>query len=756
MSKKLIKTETTNADFLQERLDNLPGVGEKRSRLLAKLGLVTVDDAINFFPRKYEDHRCACKISELAEGQKALVYAFVDSVDEYGAYGGKAGRTTAKLVDASGRITAFWFNRRNLNYLLPKGSTALFYGDITSYAGKLQLSNPEFEVTKKLAESRLSGIVPIYSSTEGLKPFWFKKFISALLEKAIPEVNETLPKQLLEKRQLIAKSDAIAQIHNPKDEICWQQARRRLAYEELLTVQTGLAMRRHALKSCTAAAKIIPGAIYKTFKDNLPFTPTNSQIQALTEIFEDTASAVPMSRLLQGDVGSGKTLVAVGLAAACCDSGVQCAVMAPTEVLAIQLYSEMERYLAPLGVNVVLIKGGQRLSERNRILAMAENGEAQVVVGTQALLFDRVKFKSLATVIIDEQHRFGVEQRRALVRHGLAPHLLMMSATPIPRSLAMTLFADLDISALTEKPAGRRKIETRLTDMKKMRVLLKFIAEEAINGGRVYWVCPRVEETEEREEGKGNREENNYQLPITDAQLSCPADEICKNDELRMTNNRQPSAVLSRKTPLRRISCQLSAKSVKDRYAFLEKYLGKLGVGLVYGGMESGEKEETLSKFRNGEIKILAGTTVIEVGIDVPEASVIVIEAPERFGLSQLHQLRGRVGRGERRGVCILLTQTLDAEIAERLKIMLETDDGFEIAEADLELRGSGKISGSEQHGITEFRLANLKKDIKLIQQAREDAAEIVESGIEKQPELLRETEKRWNLLQDSNRTNKH
>jgi len=749
MSKKLIKTEIA-ADFLESRLDNLPGVGEKRSRLLAKLGLVTVNDAINFFPRKYEDHRCSCKISELADGQKALVYAFVDSVDEYGAYGGKAGRTTAKLVDASGRITAFWFNRRNLNYLLPKGSTALFYGDVTSYGGKLQLSNPEFEVTKRPAESRLSGIVPVYSSTEGLKPFWFKKFLSALLEKIVPEITETLPQQLLEKRQLMAKSEAIAQIHNPKDENCWQQARRRLAYEELLTVQSGLAMRRHVLKSCTAATKIIPGAIYKTFKDNLPFTATNSQLQALSEIFKDTASAVPMSRLLQGDVGSGKTLVAVGLAAACHDSRVQCAVMAPTEVLATQLYSEMQRYLAPLGVNVVLIKGGQRLSERNRILAMAENGEAQVVVGTQALLFDRVKFKSLAAVIIDEQHRFGVEQRRALVRHGLAPHLLMMSATPIPRSLAMTLFADLDISALTEKPAGRRKIETRLTDMKKMRVLLKFIAEEAINGGRVYWVCPRVEE-------------NNYQLPITDDEWEKTGAQGLRdsgktlhvtNDELQMTNNQQLSAILSRKTPLRRISYQLSAKSVKDRYEFLEKYLGKLGVGLVYGGMESEEKEKTLSKFRSGEIKILTGTTVIEVGIDVPEASVMVIEAPECFGLSQLHQLRGRVGRGERRGVCILLTQTLDAEIAERLKIMLETDDGFEIAEADLELRGSGKISGSEQHGITEFRLANLKKDIKLIQQAREDAAELVESGIEKCPQLLLETEKRWNMLQGSKQVN--
>lgn len=687
MAKKQNKAEKASTDFLSERLDNLSGVGEKRSQLLSKLGLTTVSDIINFFPRKYEDRRHSCKISELAEGEKTLVYAYVDSIEEYGAYGGKAGRTTAKLLDASGRITAFWFNRRNMTRVLPKGSTALFYGEITSYGGKLQLSNPEFEITKNPEKSALAGIIPIYSSTEGLKSFWFKKFILQVLEKALPEIKDTLPKHIIEKRQLLPKNEAIAQIHNPKDENCWRAARKRLAYEELLEVQTEVALRRYALKSCTCAAKIIPGEIYKKFIQNLSFTPTNSQKQALAEIFKDTASQVPMSRLLQGDVGSGKTFVAVGLAAACCDSKTQCAVMAPTEVLATQLYSEMLRCLEPLGVKCVLIKGGQKLSERNKILEAAENGEAQIIVGTQALLFDRVKFNSLGAVIIDEQHRFGVEQRRALVNHGEAPHLLMMSATPIPRSLAMTLFADLDISALTEKPAGRRKIETRITDMKKISVLLKFIAEEAINGGRIYWVCPRVEET------------------VTGKEL-----------QIKQTE---------------------TAKSVKDRFAFLKKYLDKLGVGLVYGGMDSDDKEETLAKFKNGEIKIIACTTVIEVGIDVPEASVIVIESPEHFGLSQLHQLRGRVGRGKRRGVCILLTQTLDVEIADRLKIMLETDDGFEIAEADLELRGSGKISGSEQHGLTEFRLANLKKDIALIQGAREDAAKLVEDGIEKYPEFF-------------------
>ena len=475
-------------------------------------------------------------------------------------------------------------------------------------------------------------------------------------------------------------------MHHPTDTESWRNARRRLAYEELLVVQAGLALRRHALKSCKVVAKIVPGEIYAAFRSSLPFEPTQAQKKAFDELFADTAKDKPMSRLLQGDVGSGKTLVAVGFAAACCDSQIQCAIMAPTEILAMQLYEQAQKYLVPLGCKVAMIKGGQKLSERNKILEATLSGEINVVVGTQALLFDRVKFKKLGAVIIDEQQRFGVEQRRALVKHGSAPHLLMMSATPIPRSLAMTLFADLDISALTEKPVGRKKLETRITDVKNMAVLLQFLIDEAGRGGRVYWVCPRVEE--------------------------------------------DGSTALT---------------SVKKRFAFLKKHLGKLGVGLVYGGMSGDEKDATLEKFRSGEIKILTGTTVIEVGIDVPEASVIVIENPERFGLSQLHQLRGRIGRGSRRGVCVLLVQSLEGAIPERLQIMLDTDDGFEIAEADLELRGSGEISGAAQHGLTEFKHVKLKKDLKLIAQAREDAAWLVqESKIENYPALLAEIKEKF------------
>ena len=684
------KTETaekkSDGGFLAARLDTLSGVGEKRSLLLEKLGLRTVSDLIEFFPRKYEDRRSFTAVSALQEGTKAVIFAYVSSIERHRIPGKKLDMVTAVLQDSSAEIRAFWFNRKGLEYLLREGDTAVFCGEIVSYGSRLQLSNPEFEVTKNPKKSVLTGIIPIYPSTEGLKAHWFKKLMSEVLEKALPLTEEIIPEKFAKKRSLMPRANAVMQLHRPLDEAGWREARRRFAYEELFIVQAGLALRRHALKSCRPAAKIIPGKIYEAFSASLPFSLTGSQQQALKEIFADTSSEEPMSRLLQGDVGSGKTLVAVGLAAACCDSGVQCAVMAPTEILAAQLYAEMEKRLSPLGVKTAFVKGGQRLSERNAIIKGAENGGINVIVGTQALLFDRVKFKNLGVVVIDEQQRFGVEQRKALVRQGKAPHLLMMSATPIPRSLTMTLFADLDISLLTDRPEGRKKIETRVTDLKQMAVLLQFLIDEAAKGGRVYWVCPRVEESEAS-----------------------------------------------------------AAASAKKRFAFLKKHLGRLGVGLVYGGMSGDEKEEELKKFRGGETKILAGTTVVEVGIDVPEASVMVVEGAERFGLSQLHQLRGRTGRGGRRGVCILLVENLENGIPDRLQTMLDTDDGFKIAEADLELRGSGEISGFAQHGLTEFKFADLKKDLTLIRETREDAAELAESGeIEKYPSLLEAVEKRF------------
>ena len=412
---------------------------------------------------------------------------------------------------------------------------------------------------------------------------------------------------------------------------------------------------------------------------SLPFSLTASQRRVIDEIFADGASGRPISRLIQGDVGSGKTLVAIAFAAGLCDSGAQCAVLAPTEVLAEQLHAQTAKYLAPLGVGCALIKSQLPARERRAVLSGAADGSLSVVTGTQALLSDEIKFKNLGAVIIDEQHRFGVRQRARLLKSGAKPHLIMMSATPIPRTMALTLYGDLDISVIEDKPAGRAPVETRIIGRDQLAKLLRFIAAEILSGGRVYWICPRVEEDD---------------------------------------GSDLPAAV--------------------KRFEWLEKKLPPVKMSLIHGQMESSDKEAAIAGFRSGLSQLLVGTTVLEVGVDVPEATVIVIESPERYGLSQLHQLRGRVGRGTRRGLCVLLSHL--PEDNERLRIFASTNDGFEIAKADLELRGAGEITGTAQHGLARFRVADLQKDYLLAETARDDAREFLEKeGLEALPCAMRE-----------------
>lgn len=671
-------------DVLSSPVSALRGVGPQRARLLAGLGIETLGDLLRFFPRRYEDRRCVTKISKLATGKPAVIFAVVDGSERKRLAKKGFELVTVDFSDETGTLTASWFNRKGLEYILKEGVAAALYGVPSVYRNTLTLSNPEFEVVKNESEAaRFTGIIPIYPSTAGLPERWFRHLLEDALKEYIQFVDEILPEDIIEKRKLFPVERALTGMHRPVSEEEWRESRRRLVYEEFLLLQAGMALRRESLKKNPPAAKITStGKIYKAFRESLPFALTKAQDEALDEIFSDTVKEFPMSRLLQGDVGSGKTLVAVGFAAAAVDAGAQAVVMAPTEVLADQLYSQMQKWLAPKGVSCLLLKGGQSASVRKKALASIKDGSAQIIAGTQALIEDGVDFKNLGAVVIDEQHRFGVMQRAALAKRRPAPHLLMMSATPIPRTLALCLFGDLDISTLREKPQGRRKTETRLIDVKKMGTLLQFIASEIRAGGRVYWVCPRV-----GDDG----------VP--------------------------------------------DIASVEKRYAFISKHIGALGAGFIHGRMESAEKEKILNAFRSGEIKILVGTTVVEVGVDVPEASIIVVESPERFGLSQLHQLRGRVGRGGRRGVCVLLASSLDGDVPERLGVMLRTDDGFEIAEADLAFRGAGELSGSSQHGITEFKIADLSKDLRLLLEAKEDAAEWVarDPELKKSPLFMNE-----------------
>lgn len=659
------------SDFLQKPLTSFRGVGPQRSRLLASLGLTVVEDLLWFFPRRYEDRRNVAAIASLVPGRPSVVYAQVAETKRRRLQKPGLEIVTSCLTDESGSITASWFNRKGLEYILKEGTSVVIYGVPSFHGSVMEISNPDFEVLKESGDrASFCGIVPIYPSTAGLPVKWFRTFAAEVIDAALPHIKETIPGFIIEKRKLKPLAEALASMHSPSSPEDWKESRRRLAYEEMLLLQTALAVRRKKLKNIHSSMPLkTDGKIGQAFKKGLPFAMTASQTKAIQEISADTKQNVPMLRLLQGDVGSGKTLVAIALAAAASDSGVQTAVLAPTEVLADQLYSQMEQHLSLYGVLTVILKGSQTQSQRKAVTDKISSGEADIIVGTQSLLEEGVPYRNLGVVIIDEQHRFGVAQRGVFTKRKSVPHMLMMSATPIPRTLALSLFGDLDISVLDEKPAGRQKIQTRIIDTAQMKTLLCFIVDEVRSGGKVYWICPRVEES--GEEG---------------------------------------------------------IASAEKRYLFIKKHLGFLGVGLLHGKMDSEQKERALRDFKDGAVNILVSTTVVEVGVDIKEASVIVVESPERFGLSQLHQLRGRVGRGERRGVCVLLTQNHQTDTPRRLEVLVHTDDGFKIAEADLALRGSGEISGGLQHGLNEFKLIDFAKDADLITEAKEDAAMIAES----------------------------
>lgn len=641
--------------------------------MFASLGVSSAEDLLWLLPRRYDDRRNLTKIRDLIPGRPATVIASVDGVRRSRLRGG-LDLLTASVSDGSGSVSVSWFNRKGLEFILKPETRIALYGAPSIRIREPEMSNPEFEVIKEeLAPEKFARIIPVYPLTSGMSQRWLRTFMENFLEEHLPLVAETLPEWLRTRRRFPPLASALRGIHFPRDAGEWRAARLRLAYEELFLLQAGLALKRRRFREKMAETKINDrGKSFRSFMENLPFEPTKAQLNAIDDIMGDLASGRPMSRLLQGDVGSGKTVVALALTAAAADAGIQSAVLAPTEVLADQIYAQAVKYLSPLGIEAALLKGGQTASERRAALVLVRDGTASVVVGTQALLKEKIRWKELGVVVIDEQQRFGVMQRAALLDREPAPHLLMMSATPIPRTLALCLFGDLDMSLLREKPPGRHKTETRIIDGTKMRILLQFLVDEAKKGARAYWVCPRIEENGDAE-----------------------------------------------------------TASAEKRAAFIGRHLGRFGVGLLHGRMSGAEKENTLSRFRTGEIKILVGTTVVEVGVDVPDASVIVIESPERFGLSQLHQLRGRVGRGARRGVCILLVADAGGAVPVRLRSLLATDDGFAIAEADLLLRGSGEVSGKNQHGVTEFKVADLAKDGELLAEAREDAAELLDSDPE-------------------------
>lgn len=661
----------------------LKGIGPARSRLLAKLDVETVEDLILLFPRRYEDRRQLTSLSELVPGTTGTVVARVVALERKPTRKKDLTVVSAILTDDHGFSSAVWFNRPGLERTLRPGVEAAFFGRIEERYGRVQITNPDFEVMDGADGTDPARIMPVYPLVDGLNQRWVRNLIQSLLPLAETRLRETLPRELCRRLGLIDLIPAVMGMHYPDDPEHWKACRRRIAFEELFLLQLGLALRKQSNETEHTAPRLrLSGETRDRFlSDCLPFSFTPAQERVFREVLRDMDSDVPMNRLLQGDVGSGKTAIAAAALVSAVDSGHQAALMVPTEVLAWQHYDKISRLLAPLNMKVALLTGSLSRKEKDQKAEAIASGEIDVVVGTHALIQDGISFRCLGLSIVDEQHRFGVLQRGALAGKGVTPHVLVMTATPIPRTITLSLYGDLEVSVIDELPPGRKEIRTRWVRPKDRGRILSFIRSQVEEGRQVYWVCPLVEDSE-----------------------------------------------------------TIEAASVQERFADLSQVFGDLSVGLLHGQMSSAEKTSVLEGFRTGSIGVLVSTTVIEVGVDVPNATVMVIEDAQRFGLSQLHQLRGRVGRGEHGGTCLLLGRPTTEEGVQRLQAMCATSDGFRIAEVDLKLRGPGEVCGIRQHGVTDFRVADLVKDIKLLQLAREEALGLASSdpGLEGVP-VLRE-----------------
>lgn len=665
---------------LETPLAYLKGVGPKRAELLQKeLGLFTYEHLLHHYPFRYIDRTRFYKIGELNPDMPLVqVIGKVVSKDTIGEKQKK--RIVIKFEDETGRMELVWF--QSLKWVeenIYRGNTYIAFGKPNFFNGSFSISHPDLENYPRKQTGVAGNITlqPIYSSTEKLKKAFLdskgiQKLIYQVLELHINEVRETLPKYILEKYKLIGKKDALISIHFPSNTNMLQQAERRLKFEELFFIQLQLLHNKHlrSLKFKGALFDNVGDRIHKFYNEIIPFDLTNAQKRVVKEIRIDTQRGTQMNRLVQGDVGSGKTVVALMSMLLANDNGYQACMMAPTEILARQHYESLVGMLKGELANVAILTGTTTKKQRTVLHAQLENGEIDILVGTHALIEDKVKFKNLGLVVIDEQHRFGVEQRAKLwKKNSIPPHILVMTATPIPRTLAMTLYGDLDVSVIDELPAGRKPIETKhLLESQRMR-MFGFMKQEIAKGRQVYVVYPLIKESEKLDllHLEAGIEQLGYQFPLPQYQIS-----------------------------------------------------------IVHGKLNNVDKQFEMQRFIDGKTQIMVATTVIEVGVNVPNASVMVIENAERFGLSQLHQLRGRVGRGAEQSFCILMSgNKLNPTSKKRLETMVRTNNGFEISEIDLELRGPGDITGTQQSGTVELKVADLVKDQVILKEARNTVIEI-------------------------------
>lgn len=660
----------------------IKGVGPKIAYMLNKLGIYTANDLLYYFPRKHIDYSTRVKIRDLKEGESTTIFGNIKSVEAFTTKS-NLGIIKVRIYDGTGYITLNFFSAKSNKYMLermkaqfPKGSGIMVSGTVkrNAYDNTLTLDKPTYSIMDDDIISsnnlNMARIVPIYSLSENLNIKTLRKAIYNALTTYKSEIKTVLPEYLIQKYHLMQKQDALMQIHFPDDKESLDVARYTLVFEEFFLIQLKLALIREENNKHLSSIplEIKKDGLVMNFINSLPFKLTSAQQKAVNEILNDLNSTKPMQRLLQGDVGSGKTVVACIMLLAAIENGYQAAIMAPTEILAQQHFNNMSKWLVPFGIRVELFLGSIGKKQRKISETNLRNGQVDIAIGTHALIQDNIEFANLGAIVIDEQHRFGVKQRLALRKKSQNPQILTMTATPIPRTLAITMNGDLDLTVIDELPLGRKPIITTLTNSRKQ--IADLIRREVEAGRQAYIVYPLIEESE-----------------------------------------------------------TLSAKAATiEKERWQTEVFPEYKIGLLHGKLKNDEKDDVMNKFKNKEYDILVSTTVVEVGVDVPNATVIIIENAERFGLSQLHQLRGRVGRSDLQSYCVLSSSTKSMETKARLNIMTQTNDGFVIAEKDLQLRGPGEFLGTRQSGLPDMIIGDIVNDSKILELARSEAINFVKN----------------------------
>ncbi|MDF2636195.1 MAG: ATP-dependent helicase RecG [Pelosinus sp.] len=648
---------------MDDNIQYIKGVGPRKASLLTKLGVFTIGHLLEYYPRRHEDRSHLKTINNLIDGQletfKGKIVKCFESKPRRGLH-----ITKITVSDFTGMVQLVWFNQPHIKKTYKPGFDLLITGKVKK-TYQMEVQNPEIEIITDVDKLEFGAIVPVYATNESISQRFLRNIIRHILNN-YDAISEILPLTIIERFSLLDRKLALENIHFPQSMAMLKQARRRLVFEELYLLQCGLLYIKKQNRSNTVGLKHeADGRLVKQVKEQLPFTLTDDQQKVLSEITLDMEDVKPMQRLLQGDVGSGKTVIAALALVKTVENGYQGAMMVPTEILAEQHYSTLSNMLLPLGIKVRLLTGKLPRRAREQALEEIKCGLVDVVIGTHALIQDSVEFQYLGLVVTDEQHRFGVRQRAKLQEKGNTD-VLVMTATPIPRTMALTVYGDLDVSTIKQLPPGRKLIKTYVRGSDRRQLVYEFIEKEVKNGRQAYVVCPLVEESE-----------------------------------------------------------KINAQSAVELYdELLQTELENISCGLVHGKMKSADKELVMDGFYRGEIKVLVATTVIEVGVNVPNATVMIIENAERFGLAQLHQLRGRIGRGGHQSYCILLSDNKNPETQERLTIMTKTNDGFVLAEEDLKIRGPGQFFGTKQHGLPDLKIADIINDIDVFFEARQAAEE--------------------------------